>query len=55
MLLQAQYDASELITQRERVSQKIQEELIARASQFGFVMDDMSIVSIFLPWLDTVN
>ena len=55
VLLQAQYDASELITQRERVSQKIQEELIARASQFGFVMDDMSIVSIFLPCLDTVN
>ena len=41
---QAQYDASELITQREMVSQKVTEELTARAAHFGLVLDDISIV-----------
>ena len=43
----AQFDASELITQRELVSQKIREDLIKRASEFSIILDDVSIVSIF--------
>jgi len=45
MSVQAQYDASELITQREMVSAKITDELTARAEQFGIILDDISIVS----------
>lgn len=47
-LLQAQFDASELITQREMVSQKVSEELTDRALQFGLVLDDISLVSVCL-------
>lgn len=43
-MLQAQFDASELITQREMVSQKVNEELTARAEQFGLILDDISLV-----------
>ena len=43
--VQAQFDAGELITQRESVSQKVSQELVARASQFGVILDDISIVS----------
>ena len=46
---QAQFDAGELITQREIVSGRINEELTNRAAQFGLVLDDISIVS-FLFW-----
>lgn len=42
----AQFDAGELITQREIVSQKVREELTERGSQFGLILDDISIVSI---------
>lgn len=42
----AQYDASELITQREMVSAKITEELTNRASQFGLILDDISITHL---------
>ena len=42
--IQAQFDASEMITQREIVSQKVSEELITRASQFGIILDDISLV-----------
>lgn len=42
----AQFDAGELITQREIVSQKVSEDLMERASQFGLILDDISIVSI---------
>ena len=42
----AQFDAGELITQRELVSQKVSEDLTERASQFGVILDDISIVSI---------
>nr|CAD7205507.1 unnamed protein product [Timema douglasi] len=46
----AQFDAGELITQREIVSQKVSEDLMERASQFGVILDDISIVSQgFLP------
>ncbi|KAL5281165.1 PHB family protein [Megaselia abdita] len=42
----AQFDAGELITQREMVSQKVSETLIERASQFGFILDDISITHL---------
>ncbi|KAL0112134.1 hypothetical protein PUN28_013406 [Cardiocondyla obscurior] len=42
----AQFDASELITQREIVSQKVSENLIERAGQFGFILDDISITHL---------
>jgi len=41
----AQFDAGELITQREVVSQKVSDDLTERASQFGLILDDISIVS----------
>jgi len=47
-LFQAQYDASELITQREIVSHKITDELTTRGSHFGLILDDISIVSSLL-------
>ncbi|RXG61135.1 Prohibitin [Armadillidium vulgare] len=40
----ARYDASELITQRERVSRTVSDELTDRCSQFGIILDDISIV-----------
>jgi len=46
LLFQAQFDAGELITQRELVSQKVTEDLTERAAQFGVILDDISIVSI---------
>lgn len=39
----AQFDAGELITQREVVSQKVSEELTDRATQFGLILDDISL------------
>lgn len=45
VLAQAQFDASELITQREVVSQKVNDLLTERAKQFGLLLDDISIVS----------
>lgn len=42
----AQYDASELITQREMVSSKITEELTTRSAQFGLILDDISITHL---------
>lgn len=49
----AQFDASELITQREIVSQKVSDDLTDRASQFGLILDDISIVSasIFISYI----
>ena len=44
LLIQAQFDAGELITQRELVSQKVSEELTDRANQFGLILDDISLV-----------
>lgn len=43
----AQFDASELITQREVVSAKIREELYKRARDFNIALEDVSIVSIW--------
>ncbi|XP_074110392.1 prohibitin 1 [Cotesia typhae] len=42
----AQFDAGELITQRELVSQKVSEDLTERASQFGVILDDISITHL---------
>lgn len=42
----AEFDAGELITQRELVSQRVNEELTARAAQFGVVLDDISITHL---------
>jgi len=42
----AQFDASELITQRELVSQKISHDLTQRASSFGVILDDISITHL---------
>ncbi|XP_022197613.2 protein l(2)37Cc [Nilaparvata lugens] len=42
----AQFDAGELITQRELVSQKVSEDLVARAAQFGVILDDISITHL---------
>jgi prohibitin 1 len=42
----AQFDAGELITQREMVSQKVSEDLTERAKQFGVILDDISITHL---------
>ncbi|XP_046376668.1 prohibitin 1-like [Haliotis rufescens] len=42
----AQFDASEMITQREIVSQRVSEELTERAHQFGMILDDISLTHL---------
>lgn len=42
----AQFDAGELITQREIVSQKVSDDLSDRAAHFGFICDDISITHL---------
>lgn len=42
----AQFDASEMITQREVVSVKVRDELTERAAQFGVVLDDISLTHL---------
>lgn len=42
----AQYNASQLITQREAVSRKIRERLLQRATEFNLVFDDVSITQL---------
>lgn len=42
----AQFDASELITQRDMVSFKVNEHLTERARQFGLILDDIAITHI---------
>ncbi|KAG7189214.1 hypothetical protein KM043_008777 [Ampulex compressa] len=42
----AQFDAGELITQRELVSQKVSEDLTERAAQFGLILDDISLTHL---------
>ena len=42
----AQFDAEQLITQRERVSELIRERLITRANHFNIELDDVSIVDL---------
>lgn len=42
----AKYNASQLITMREHVSRQIRNELIARATEFNIVLDDVSITHL---------
>ena len=42
----AEFDAGELITQRETVSQRVNDELTKRAGQFGVILDDISITHL---------
>jgi len=42
----AQYDASELITQRDDVSHSVQESLVERAQTFGLILDDISLTHL---------
>merc|ERR1712029_876151 len=42
----AQFDAGELITQREMVSARVNQELTQRAGQFGLILDDISITHL---------
>jgi len=42
----AEFDAGELITLRETLSQRVQKELTARADQFGLILDDISITHL---------
>ncbi|XP_067625424.1 prohibitin 1 [Eurosta solidaginis] len=42
----AQFDAGELITQREMVSQRVSDALTERAKQFGFILDDISLTHL---------
>lgn len=51
--LQARFDAGELITQRELVSRQVSEDLTERASTFGLILDDVSLVRC--RWADLVQ
>lgn len=42
----AQFNAEELITNRDLVSQRVNEELTERASQFGLILDDISLTHL---------
>ncbi|KAK9728018.1 SPFH domain / Band 7 family [Popillia japonica] len=42
----AQFDAGELITQRDLVSQRVSNDLTERAAQFGVILDDISITHL---------
>merc|ERR1719246_202539 len=42
----AQYNAEQLLTQREHVSNEIREAIVSRASQFNILMDDVSITHL---------
>jgi len=42
----AQFNASQLITQRDFVSRLVRENLVRRAARFGLVMDDVSITHV---------
>jgi len=42
----AQFDAGELITQRENLSAKVKSDLVSRADQFGVVLDDIAITHL---------
>jgi len=42
----AQYNAEQLLTQREHVSREIREAIVSRAQQFNILMDDVSITHL---------
>lgn len=42
----AQYDADQLLTMREKVSEQIKEQLMERAEQFHMILDDVAITQL---------
>merc|ERR1712098_774070 len=42
----AEFDAGELITQRETLSGRVRSDFVARAEQFGLVLDDIAITHL---------
>merc|ERR1712136_277931 len=42
----AEFDAGELITQRETLSGRVRSDLVARAEQFGLILDDIAITHL---------
>ena len=42
----AEFDAGELITQRETLSMRVHKELTSRSEQFGLILDDISITHL---------
>lgn len=42
----AQFDAAELITQREVVSARIRQDLLKRAGEFNIILEDVSLVRV---------
>jgi len=42
----AEFDAGELITQRENLSARVKSDLVTRADQFGVVLDDIAITHL---------
>ena len=42
----AQYNAEQLITQREKVSQQVRAELTSRAKEFHIILDDVAITDL---------
>lgn len=42
----AQYNAEQLLTQREKVSRAVRESLLQRASEFGIILDDVAITHL---------
>eukprot|EP00933_Yihiella_yeosuensis_P025608 TRINITY_DN19857_c0_g1_i1.p1 TRINITY_DN19857_c0_g1~~TRINITY_DN19857_c0_g1_i1.p1 ORF type:complete len:289 (-),score=71.93 TRINITY_DN19857_c0_g1_i1:326-1147(-) len=42
----AQYNAEQLLTQREQVSREIREAIVARSAQFNILMDDVAITHL---------
>jgi prohibitin 1 len=47
----AQFDAAELITQREVVSARIRQDLLKRAGEFNIILEDVSLVRLPLFFL----
>jgi prohibitin 2 len=45
-LVVAQYNATQLLTQRAQVSMRIKDELIARADKFDIIMDDVALTEL---------
>lgn len=42
----AQYNAEQLLTQREKVSREVRESIVQRARQFNILLDDVSIIHL---------
>lgn len=47
----AQFNASQLITQRENVSRLVRDNLVRRAARFNIMVDDVSLTVIYPPTL----